>query len=153
MPIHYWFCEKRNKSEVGFLIVIAVLALSCWILRRTWLRLRVARAGRAWWIAFATLIFVGLSAGSWLTFSFEYQVSARYRFASFPIPLAVFHLEDGQWIDFITPPYVMYPGFAANIMAAIALVLLPLLIVSVIRDRRGESISLSEAADSKRGIL
>jgi hypothetical protein len=58
------------------------------------------------------------------------------RYASFPMPLVFFQLEDGRWVDFITPPYVMYPGLVANVVAIVAVALLSLLIASFI-SRRG----------------
>jgi hypothetical protein len=121
---------------MGFLIVIVLFALSSWGVFATFLRLRRTHASRAWWFAFALLVVVGLVAGCWLAFSFEYQVSPRIRYASFPIPLAFFHLEHGQWIDFVTPAYVMYPGLVANVTAVVAVVLLPLLLVSLVSGRR-----------------
>jgi len=58
------------------------------------------------------------------------------RYVSFPVPLAFFHLEDGHWVGFITPPHVMYPGLVANVASFAALALLPLLIVSRVVGRR-----------------
>jgi len=89
---------------MGFPIAIALLALGSWGVFATFRRLRRTQAGKAWWLAFAVLVIVGLAAGCWSAFSFEYQVSPRMCFASFPMPLAFFHLEDGEWIDFVTPP-------------------------------------------------
>ena len=111
---------------MGFVIVNAVLALGLWCIFLTSRRLLRAHANRAWWCTFAALSVAGLAAGCWLAFNFEYQVSARTRCASFPLPLAFFRLEDGQWVDFVTPTYVMYPGLAANVVAIVAMALLPL---------------------------
>lgn len=121
---------------MGVWIVILVLALSCWILVTTWRRLRQKQLGRAWWLTFASLIVLGLAVGSWAAFNMEYQVSPRMRFASFPIPLAFFHLEDGNWIDFVTPDYVMYPGLGTNVVACVAIAVLPVLFVSLLHRRR-----------------
>jgi hypothetical protein len=121
---------------MGFVIVIVVLGLSIWTVVATIHRLRRAHAGRAWWIAFALLLVLGLSAGTWISFNFEYQVSPRMRYASFPVPLAFFHLEDGIWVDFITPPQVMYPGLVANVTSFAAVALLPLLIASRVAGRK-----------------
>ena len=52
------------------------------------------------------------------------------------LPLVVLHLEDGRWIDFVAPPPVMYVGLAANVLAVIAASLLPLLLASVIFERK-----------------
>ena len=114
---------------MGFITVIGLLALSVWGVLATVRRLRRTSAGRAWWNVFVLLLALGVGAGAWFAFCFEYQVSPQMRYASFPVPLAFFHLEDGHWVDFITPPYVMYPGLVANIAAFAAVALLPLLII------------------------
>ena len=116
---------------MGFLIVIALFALSSWGVFATFRRLRRTHATRAWWFAFASLAVVGLAAGCFLAFSFEYQLSPRMRYVSFPMPLAFFHLEDGQWMDFVTPGYIMYPGLITNVIAVVAMALLPLLLASL----------------------
>lgn len=115
---------------MGLIIVMVVLALSAWAVYATVRRLRQTKAGRVWWISFALLLAVGCGLGVWFAFSFEYQVAADMRFASFPVPLAFFHLEGGAWVDFITPPYVMYPGLVANVASFAAAALLPLLVAS-----------------------
>ncbi|MCW5557866.1 MAG: hypothetical protein KIT22_08550 [Verrucomicrobiae bacterium] len=121
---------------MGFLIAIFLLVVSSWGVLGTFQRLRRTHAGRAWWVAFAALTVVGVVAGSWLALRFEYQVSPQMRYVSFPMPLAFFHLEDGHWVDFVTPPHVLYPGLVANILAVIAALLLPLLLASVLLHRR-----------------
>jgi heme A synthase len=115
---------------MGFFLVIAVIALSGWIFTATSRRLQRTRAGRNWWVAFAALTIAGFAVGCWLAFRFEYQVSPRMRVFSFPIPLAFFHLENGHWVDFVTPPYVMYPGVLANVLSIVAMALLPLWLAS-----------------------
>lgn len=113
---------------MGFLIVIAVLALSSWSVIATFRRLCRINVRRSWWIAFALLLALGVGAGSWFAFSFEYNVSPRFRCVSFPVPLAFFHLENGRWVDFITPPHVMYRGLVANVASFAGLAWLPLLV-------------------------
>ena len=76
---------------MAFLFVIALLALSSWSVFSTFQRLRCAQAVKVWWIAFVGLTVVGLVAGCWLVFSSEYQVSARTRYVSFPMPSAAVH--------------------------------------------------------------
>lgn len=116
---------------MGFLIVVALFAVSSWAVFATVRRLRRTKASQVWWFAFASLVLIGLVAGCWLAFSFEYQVSPRMRYSSFPMPLAFFHLEDGRWVDFVTPPHVMYPGLVANVIAVVAMALLPLSLTSL----------------------
>ncbi|NBR85859.1 MAG: hypothetical protein EB141_01845 [Verrucomicrobia bacterium] len=121
---------------MGFVIVISVLALGLWSIFLTSQRLLRAHANRAWWCVFVVLSVAGLAAGCWLAFNFEYQVSPRTRCASFPLPLAFFRLEDGRWVDFVTPTYVMYPGLVANVVAIVAMALLPLWFASWASSRR-----------------
>jgi hypothetical protein len=65
------------------------------------------------WRAIGTcLILVGGAIGLWSGACFEYQVSERHRFVGFPIPMAVFQLEDGRWVDYIgNPLVVLLDGF------------------------------------------
>ncbi len=121
---------------MGLIAVTVLLALSVWGILATVRLLRRTGAGRGWWNAFVLLLALGLGAGTWFAFCFDYHVSPEMRCASFPVPLAFFHLEDGHWVDFITPPYVMYPGLVANVAAFAALALLPLLITHRILGRR-----------------
>ncbi len=62
-----------------------------------------------------------------MAFKCEYRLGSKFRLVGFPTPVVFFHWEGGNWVDFITPPVVMYPGVAANILSGIALVQLPLL--------------------------
>src|SRR6266550_1866040 len=126
---------------MGFPVVIALLALGTWGVFATFRCLRRTHSGRVWWIAFAALTTIGLAAGSWLAFGFGYQVSPQMRYVSFPIPLAVFHLEDGRLVDFVTPPHVMYLGFLANIVAVVAASLLPLLLASMVFGKKQKIMS------------
>ena len=113
---------------MGFLIVIGLLALGVWAIWFTCTRLYRASVPRGYWVAFSILIAAGLVAGVWLTLFFDYQVSDRLRFAGAPMPVAFFHLEDGPWIDFVTPPYIDYPAIAANAACVAAMSVLPLLL-------------------------
>src|SRR6185369_43925 len=116
---------------MGLIIIVVILAVSIWTLFATFRRLRRNSVSSAWWLAFSFHAIVGLMIGCWLAFRFEYQVSPTMRFASFPIPLCFFHFEDGQWVDFPTPPIVMFPGLFANVVAIIALATLPVLVGSL----------------------
>src|ERR1039457_2699178 len=115
---------------MGFLIIIALLALSSWMLFATVERLRQRHASQAWWLAFYGFAIVGAVLGYWLAFHFEYQASSQLRFFSFPIPVNFFHLEDGQWVDFPTPLVFGYPAMFTNIVAITAFAVLPVLVAS-----------------------
>lgn len=78
---------------MGFLIVIALMALSLWGVFTTFRRLRRTNASRAWWFAFGLLAVVGLVGGCWFAFSFEYQVSPRIHAPASPCHLLSFTLR------------------------------------------------------------
>jgi hypothetical protein len=61
------------------------------------------RAGSREWLVLVALILSGAALGYWLTFEFSYHVSPTLRIHGFPIPVAIFQLESGGWVDFITP--------------------------------------------------
>jgi cytochrome bd-type quinol oxidase subunit 2 len=123
---------------MGLFVIMAVLGFSSWILVATVRRLRRKHANRSWWLAFGSLLTVGIVCGYWLAFHFEYQVSATMRFFSFPLPLCFVQLENGRWTDFPTPAIVMYPGLVANVMAVTAFAALPLLAASLVLHRGGD---------------
>ena len=111
---------------MGMLIVITFLALSSWTIISLFKRLSRQRVSKAWWIAFGVLFAAGVALGIWCAFFCEYRASARLRVQSFPIPVDLFHLEDGNWVDFPVPKFQGCLAFIANVIAIIALAELPL---------------------------
>lgn len=116
---------------MGFLVAIVLLIFSGACIVTTFRRLRRTQASWSWWAAFGILTVTGLTGGSWIALNADYQVSPTMRFCSFPIPLAFLHLEEGDWIDFVTPLPVMYSGLAANTLSFVAVALLPVLLASM----------------------
>lgn len=141
----------RKGNGMGFLIVMAVLGLSWAGIWGTWRRLRRVNASRVWWVRFGALAVVGAVAGVGLAIAADYQVSPTMRFGSFPVPLVFYQLEDGRWIDFVTPPFVLYPGVVANISSVIAAAVVPLWVGSMIVHRKvaGESVSARKEMGAK----
>ena|SRR5688572_13965785 len=133
---------------MGFLIVISLLALSCWLIYATFRRLRRRRARRSWWIASGSLLLAGLALGIWFAFFLEYQPSAKLRVFSFPLPLVFFVLEGDRWTDFVPPSAVLYPGLAANVLATVAVVLLPVLLSSLFLHRETCLVNDTLASDA-----
>ena len=82
------------------LLAIIFLGLSTWTLIALFRRLLRRRVGRSWWGALSFLIACGMGLGIWCALYCEYPVGSHFRFGSFPIPAVVFHLEDGNWVDF-----------------------------------------------------
>jgi len=111
-------------------VVIIFLALSSWVLVALFRRLRRQRASTGWWCAFGILLLCGTALGIWCAFYCEYQVGTRYHIGSFPIPLVIFHLEDGGWVDFPVPKFQAWSAAFADIITIIALATLPLWLVT-----------------------
>ena len=121
---------------LSFILAVVLLALSAWGVSATVRGLRHANAGGAWWLAFTVLGVLGAGVGAWFAFRFEYQVSHDFRFAGFPVPVAFFHLEGGDWVDFIIPPYFAYPAVFADIVSFGVALSMPLLIARRVPERR-----------------
>ena len=86
---------------------------------------------------------VGIAAGCWFGSTFTYQASDTMRLVGLPLPCVAFHLENGQWVCFVTP----MPGLNAilNLIIITLLTLAPLNIVFRFpRDRH----NVSKAANS-----
>ncbi len=115
---------------MGIFIVIIFLALSCWELVALLQRLRLQRATPGLWIAFGVLVACGLAVGIWCAFHVEYHLGSRFRFGGFPIPVVIFHLEDGRWIDFPVPEFQAWAAAFTNVITMTALATLPLWLVS-----------------------
>jgi hypothetical protein len=115
---------------MNVLLAVIFLGLSGWMLLGLFLHLRRKHVGAKWWAALACLIICGIALGVWCAFYCEYPVGARYRFASFPIPIVMFHLEEGNWVDFPLEKFVMWPVAFTNIISVTALATLPLWMVS-----------------------
>jgi hypothetical protein len=121
---------------LGFIVAVVLIALSVWGVSATVHGLRRTNAGATWWLIFTMLSLIGAGVGAWFAFRFEYRVSHDFRFAGFPVPVAFFHLESGDWVDFIIPPYFAYPGLFADIATFATVLLLPLLVTLRITERR-----------------
>lgn len=132
--------------HMGFLIVLALLILSTWLIYATLRRLRRYHAGLSWWIISLSLFLVGFALGIWFAFFFEYQPFPKLRVFSFPLPLAFFVWEEDRWTDFVTPPAVMYPGLAANVVTTVALALFPVFLSSLFARRERRSHENTHAA-------
>ena len=115
---------------MGILLVILFLALSIWVLAALFRKLLAYRASRGWWGAFGLLVVCGLLLGIWCGLFFEYHAGTNYRVGGFPIPIVVFHLEDGNWVDFPVPEFQAWLAVIANAISIAALATLPLWLAS-----------------------
>jgi hypothetical protein len=115
---------------MGFFIVIVFLALSSWMLVALFRRLRRQRAPTGSWLAFVALFACGVAVGIGCAFYVEYPIGARYRIASFPIPIVFFHREDGHWVDFPVPEFQAWATALTNVITITALATLPVWSIS-----------------------
>lgn len=127
--------QNEAQYQVGVFIVIAISCLGGWLVVATMKRLRRHRFGTRWWIAAGLLVLLGAMVGRWAAMDFEYQPCPQARIIGFPVPVAFFILEDDQWTDFVPPLIIQYGAVAADMIFAIAFVLMPLSVCSWILTR------------------
>ncbi len=73
----------------------------------------------------ALLGFVGLVLAYSLADT-EYVSSPRTKVIGIPLPLAIFKLESGNWVDFVYDPAVAYAVYGTNVICWIAATVSPL---------------------------
>jgi hypothetical protein len=109
----------------ALILILPVLAVDVWLLATTGQKqFKIWTQARAW-PCFAGAVGVGMALGVWLAFFVEYKWGSKMRVIGFPIPVCFFHLEDGQWVDFIPPAAMQYSGWTANFLSGLAAPLLP----------------------------
>jgi hypothetical protein len=131
---------------MGWIIVLALLLASGWILFVAFRRLAARRAGIGWWLALCILLGVGAGIGYRLGFDFEYSVSPNLRIVGVPIPVGFFHFEDGHWIDFPPPKEFAYFAALTNFLIMTALAVLPLLLASLLHHRKPKTAQSGESS-------
>jgi hypothetical protein len=109
---------------MGIIIVSLVLVASGWMIISTTRKLAGARNKKLWAIGI-TLTVLGIVMGCILSVQ-EYQAGTTMRVVGIPMPLGFFHFENGQWLDFPLPAYVLWPAYFANVIFWMAICLLPL---------------------------
>ncbi len=113
---------------MGYFTVVVVLGLAGWcivaVFRYLWLR----RLNAKWWVVVSVFVVIGVGLGSWSGTQLEYHPNPKVRVLGFPVPLVVFVLEGENWTDFVPPTPVQYGAVAANVLTAVAVVLIPLAI-------------------------
>jgi len=115
---------------MSILCVILFLVASSLTIVSLVRRFRCKRVSTTWWVAFGILVVIGVVAGIWVAFHFEYPLGARYRVGSFPLPVVFFHLEDGQWVDFPVPAFQAWASALTNVITITALATIPLWLLS-----------------------
>ena len=110
---------------MSLLFAIILLGVSIAAFIALFRRLRRHHAALGTWMALAVFVVCGVSVGVWCALYSEYPVGGRLRFGSFPVPVVVFHLEDGNWVDFPLDAVVAWPIIIINIITVTALATLP----------------------------
>ncbi len=121
---------------MGYLTVIVVLGLAGWCIIAVFRYLWSHHFNAKWWLVFALLVTVGIGVGVWAGTRLEYHPNQRTRILGFPVPLVVFVHEGENWTDFVPPTPVQYGAVAANVLATVAAVLIPLAITARIVGRQ-----------------
>ena len=122
----------------GLILIFPVLAFDIWLLATTgkkqfhiWLQTRA-------WPRLAGVVLLGVVLGCWLSFFVEYKWGATMRVIGFPVPVCFFHLEDGNWVDFIPPPAMQFLGVAVNFLSGLPAPLLPFKAAEFLRTVKAE---------------
>jgi hypothetical protein len=86
-----------------FLLFIAFVAFLGWTACRTTASLYSHRASALWWFLLGAALLAGGSFGFWCAFYAEYRTGEDTRLLSAPIPAVILKLEDGRWVDYVSP--------------------------------------------------
>jgi hypothetical protein len=122
----------------SLILILPVLAFDVWLLATTGKRqFKMWRQARAW-PRLAGIVGLGVALGVWLARFVEYKWGAKMRVIGFPVPVCFFHLEDGNWVDFIPPPAIQYLGWAANLLSGLAAPFLPFKAAEFLRSVKAE---------------
>jgi hypothetical protein len=118
-------------------LMLPVLAFDLWLLLTTgktqWRKW--ARPGE--WRRLAGTLALGAALGIYLAFFVKYSWSDKMRVIGFPIPSVFFHLEDGNWVDFVLPGPVMWAA-AVNLLSGLAATMAPFKFAEFLRSVKAE---------------
>ena len=109
----------------GLASIVMFLAFSGWLLVALIRRMRRSSVNGRVWMIFWSMVAFGIGFGIWCGFYCQYSIGTRFRIASFPIPIAFFHFENGQWIDFPVPTFQAYVSAFTNVIIIMTLATLP----------------------------
>ncbi|NQT94554.1 MAG: hypothetical protein HQ559_17495 [Lentisphaerae bacterium] len=110
-----------------FIFAVVTITPLAFLARNTLRRILASPQKRKRLIIFSAVLVLGVVAGYWLGFAFEYRASSMVRVFGCPLPLVVFNLEDGRWVDFIMPAPVL--NGVINVIVITLLSLAPLNII------------------------
>lgn len=75
---------------------------------------------------------IGIGLGVWCAFSFHKEVPEKVKVSGFPVPTAfgAFAKEKQTWVISTFPPVIQWIGHITNILAGVAIALLPVKLAS-----------------------
>ncbi len=120
------------------IIILPVLAFDVWLLATTGKKQCKIWAQARAWPRLAGAAALGVALGVWLALFVEYHWGAGTRVIGFPVPVCFFHLEDGNWVDFIPPAAMQYLGWTANFLSGLAAPILPFKAAEFLRSVKAE---------------
>jgi hypothetical protein len=128
---------ERKITMGALLLILPVLALDVWLLATTGKKqFRIWTQARAW-PRLAGAAGLGVALGIFCL-SVKYKWGSEMRVIGFPVPVCFFHLENGNWVDFLPPAAMQYPGCAANFLSGLAAPLLPFKAAEFLRSVKAE---------------
>jgi hypothetical protein len=86
-----------------FLLFVAFVGFLGWAVCRTVASLYFHHARARWWFLLGGTLLAGGGFGLWCAFYAEYRTSEDTRLLSAPIPAIMLKLEDGRWVDYVSP--------------------------------------------------
>ena len=129
------------------LVVAAALITPLALLARNTLRRVLFRQRRVQLVIFIATLIVGAAVGWWLGFTFTYHANKELQILGCPLPLVAFHLEGGNWIDYVMPIPLL--NAVLNLIILILLSVAPLNILFRFPREQPES---AEKKDSEPNI-
>jgi hypothetical protein len=94
---------------------------------------------RPWALIAWLFLLVGVAVGGWCGFLYRYQWSEGVELLGFPIPILVFKLEDGHWVDYVGNPLLGFVSVSLVASAFLLPVTLGLLVAGLWRQWHGET--------------
>jgi len=101
----------------------------------------------------ALLLSVGVPVGVWLAFFYRYAWSDHFEVLGFPIPVLVFELEDGKWVDYVGNPILAFVSLFLVVSAFLEPVSAGLLVAPIRAHERLEKFACSGGSRSPQRQL
>jgi len=122
----------------GLILILPLLAFDLWLLATTGKKqFQIWRRASAW-PRLAGAAALGLALAVWLAFYVQYQWGSELRVIGLPVPVCFFHLEDGQWVDFVPPAPMQWAGCAVNFLTGLAAPFIPFKAAQFLRSVKAE---------------